>query len=66
MSQVRAELEQAIDNAGGVNALARAFEISTEPLVRARKPDGQIRPKVLRILGLRKREDTYERIGRTR
>jgi DNA-binding phage protein len=58
--QIRRELEDAISEAGGVNALARAAGITTEPIVRARKRDGAIRPQVLTMLRLRKLV-TYER-----
>ena len=58
---VRIEIERAIVAAGGVNALARAANTSVEPIIRARK-GGAIRPSVLSMLGLRKREATYERI----
>jgi hypothetical protein len=63
--QVRIELENAIALAGGINALARAYSINAEPIVRARKPNGAIRPCVLAILALRRRKTTYERIGKS-
>jgi len=59
--QVRKELEKAITQAGGVNALARGAGINVEPIIRARK-GGQIRPAVLAMLRLRKCEAKYERI----
>jgi DNA-binding phage protein len=58
--QVRQELERLIAEAGGVNALARAAGISSEPIVRARKRGGAFRPVVLTMLRIRKRT-TYER-----
>lgn len=61
-SQVKAELEIAVEMAGGVNALARLARISAEPIVRARRPGGNIYPVVLKILNLKRRDVTYERI----
>lgn len=60
--QVRLELEKAIARAGGVVALAREAGINAEPIVRARKAGGAIRPTVLAMLKLRKGKATYERI----
>jgi DNA-binding phage protein len=60
--EVRKELEKAIAEAGGVTSLAHRAGISAEPIIRARKQNGAIRPSVLAMLKLRKRKATYERI----